>query len=379
MQSDPHGFRDIEPTRLSSLLTQSGWERIKVTPDKIGVFRSPLSGRLPVPLSRDFEDYPLRVKEILAELSETSHQSINTLLEILTNPPSDFLKFKLNTPQRSLKLDHAVKFYACLRDVCKVAAAQFAHPQTVYTSIKGTLPDRVQDYWLVQPAVPGSYQVDVACPLDSLDLDLDAAQPIDASVLQLSKSRQVVQTLTTALTRIHEASRDGSIEELTAELVPRVSYNLCDKLLSLQPEEQSYALEFAVDWGTAVGVPAPSPRRLLFEPRDFEFVGRAAERLAKTVHVQEPVTLLAKVKSLSGRAGAEGRAEGMVVLSYIQQDGPPRTARVNFNPDQYAQAMGAHGEGKMMVVEGTLHRRARLDVLTDAHIKEISQLLFPES
>lgn len=352
-----HYFADIEPKYLVRYLLHIGWERLGSIGDDIAVFRAGPAGRIPVPISNEFDDYAERVRETLDLAAQQLAISQKRILDEVLNPPADYLRIHLDCIGHSLGLGEASKFYEGIHELCRVAVAQRLNRKVFYHSIKGTMLDRLERAWRVQPAKPGSYEVDVACPLDSL------TSPEALNQLQLDlfddppDSRLVLENLDSSLCSILDAHHHNAMEDLVQAETPMISYNLCEALLNLQPREVVGCVEVHIDWSRELDH-SPTPPRV-FESRAFDFVERLAERLAPAENRNPQVTLVSIVSSLHGSKNIAGDVEGDVTLSTHDANGKPMSVRVYLDPMQYNVAHRAHGSGNFLSLQGSLIRRPR--------------------
>ncbi len=206
----------------------------------------------------------------------------------------------------------------------------------------------------------GSYVLKIICPLHAVSRDLELADPIPFT-------RKVTTHLMRATADLVESIEHRRIEaylETHAER-PMLSWNLCDALLRMQPEQSAGQFELSTTWAADPRLPPPpeadTPSRVAIKAEYIPEIQRAAQILRPSPAINREEMLIGTVEILSGVVGADGRRSGEVQFSLLLPDSDPLRVRANLDPEQYADAIRAHESSRSYVrLHGVLHRGQRI-------------------
>lgn len=140
-----------------------------------------------------------------------------------------------------------------------------------------------------------------------------------------------------------------------------LSWNLCDALLRMQPEQNAGQLELSTTWAVDPRMLPPletdTPSRIAINSEYIPEIKRTAQILRPRSASNREEMLIGIVKILSGVVGPDGRRSGEVQFSLLLPDSDPLRVRANLDPEQYADAVRARESGRGYVrLHGVLHR-----------------------
>lgn len=355
----------VRPETAELYLMARGWEARRRTPAFSTWSRDDQENvALFLPLSREPDDFELRLDEFVGRLARIEGLDLDTITTNLRYAASDLVRVRLVSPRvgaGELPIRDGAKLFEGTRDLMQAAACAAVDPRASYGSKKpGTVVDYLNGVRLGQTE-RGSYIVTVIS--DVTPEDQGSLLPNEAAHLQVPFERRVTTQLVQAL----DAARDTAARVLEGESITifedaveqGVSSNLCDALHSMGDESVSSMVEVTVDWAIS-RPPAVEERQITLEPK-FMPVFSDAARTLKQHGPFEDVEVVGIVGQLDRGADDE---VGTIVIEGTAQE-TRRNVRIELGGEQYHKAVEAHDAKRTVSVRGTLSKDGKSWTLID--------------
>jgi hypothetical protein len=302
------------------------------------------------------------MSEALDHLAAWEKRPALELLRDLLLPPADVLRFGESGPMAdggSLPLEHGLDLLSGVRKVLLAAACSVQRPQTFHPRLALAEAEQFLRRCQLGPTEVGSFVVPVACPLDIMPASEELFAPTPFT-------RRVTSLLMRSLHRLARALEIGAVESVLEPVPgePVLSANLCEGLLHMTPEGDVSALTVTASWSRSLPPNEELPSQVRLRREVFGRIEALAVRLrpAREPHRQ---TFFGFVDTLNGRANADDRLEGPVILRLLGSESEPVRARADLGAEDYHTAWQAHGQHRAITVQGILRRAGRTNRLDE--------------
>ena len=354
----------VPPRSLYAYLGVQGWERVRPYGNMGDAFALEGQGReVLVPASADFADYPLRVNEVVATLSQVEDRDRNTVLRDLLLADVDLVRVRVagRTDNGSLPIDSGVLLFQESRNLLLAAACSTLRPQRSFRV--GGNAEAVKYISTVRlgQTEQGSFVVNMLSPVPlSLDRQNNtfngfphfADDPFERKV-----TLKLVSGLQAARDAVALANRAHGINPFEERVSQGVSANLCEAIGNLIDTGDRQGVDISVSWALT-RTPLEGNALVHFENSDAAVL-KEASRVLKD-RQERPNERIEGYVTLLRRSEAEpaGRTRIKAVI-----DGTMSSVRVDFSPSAYSQITDAHNRRKAVSLEGDLRRDGQRWVL----------------
>ncbi len=365
--SEYHATPRLDPERLALLLLEAGW---RVAGQREGAYvrlAPPNEQRASVivPLDRSAPEFDQAMSEALSDVERLVSRDVleSNLSGLLNAEPTDGFRFRAesNAPRGLIPWTHGERLIQHARLVLAAGAKAYIEPTGYFGNRFGQFANRYLDTVLMGQTSPGSYIVTAFTPSSAL-VPLTAGQATDGLFHISAEAAPARAVGVAAWTAVHATTEaiahyreTGSLSAF-AEMVPRgVSHEMTVALRGLV--EGSNGAEISVEWDPAIPAPADLPEaRIDLHPADIDVLAKASNQLLEKVALAERATITGWVHLLTRR---EADGPGVIGVENLFQDKPKRV-RVHLNDDEYHQAVQAHDEARVVIVEGSIEREGNI-------------------
>ena len=260
----------VVPTAIRDYVKASKWTELSdEVKGRFWIYNSPVDEYTQVIIPKDItSDYGRVIWEIASRIAEVESNTIRAVLDVLVNPYSDILRFRIDSPDyltgtlpvgiASNLFDGARK--ALLASACSVFNKTTHHPRMSYREAE----DLLNVCKMGQTEI-GSYIIKIVCPLNQLEESPFAKEGFpfarEATSLLMSSSNLL-------LTNIEEDSIDALVD--SQKETPILSSNLCDAILQMNSGFDRSSLSISALWAPVAKCGKPeSPTLLNFKPEYF--------------------------------------------------------------------------------------------------------------
>ncbi|QDG49511.1 hypothetical protein FIV42_01790 [Persicimonas caeni] len=369
---DRHLVEKVQAADVRQYLLANDWRRVPDLPDEVAVFRRDGDGQeVVVPMTPEFPEHQYRrMAEAISDIAGYEERAAEQVLNDLLTGPADVVRFRVDDPSvadGTILIEDGLNLFGGARKALLASACSVVDPQAYYARLS-----RAEASTFIKAcriaSEPGSFIARVICPLDAVPVELGDEQLAltDENGERLAPepfTRKVTGSLMKALDALVTRTNRDEIESLfESPAEQRLSANLCDALLEMQPAGRTSSLTVASHWA-ARRRPVDAPASCVeLRSEHFDVVEQLANRLRPQREAEES-SFIGTVIELSGSPGSDGRPQGQVTLR-LQDGDDLLTARVNLKAEDYATAGQAHFANRHIKIWGTLHRRARIHQIT---------------
>lgn len=353
-------LRRLEPTVIRAYARAKGWRPAATEFDDIAVLGAPDGGlaQLIVPRRTALADRLDLMRRAVERLAEYEGRSTDALLDDLFGHHADVLALRVSSERSEggfLPLTDAANIIAGARRALQAAAHSVLAPALAHHPrlSRSEVEEFIRHCEMGQTRV-GSYVLSIRCSDAPANLNLEGEPPL---------SRRAVETLHRSVVRLISAVEENRFELIDQpEGGPRITDNLCDALLKMQPEDPSAALTWSVRWDSRYGVAADLGHSVEMRQYHFEGIEAIYQELRRREEGDEQ-RYDARVDELKGDTGEDGRRSGLVVLAVLLEEEIVK-ASVMLAADDYDKAIEAHRTSGLVTIRGRLlrsRRAARID------------------
>ena len=258
----------IPPTYLRDYAKDSGWILIKeAAKDRLYVLTHPRFDRrqLVFPMDTTAPDYSEAVMMVVNKLAALEGRPPQAVFDSLVEVGDDGISFRITAPRRdewAIPLSFASSMVTGAQQLLLASACTALKPQAHHPRLSRTEAEQLLNTAKFRHTRPGSFILNVSCPVQSLDVQApllpneEADAPfVRRTTLALHRSvRELVTAIETdALDELVAASKNGEGQV--------VSSNLCEALIHFSDETLLNSVEIGIKWASAIPKPKDEPRQ----------------------------------------------------------------------------------------------------------------------
>lgn len=362
---DTEALRAIRPLDLTSYLRANGWTIVLSGASEPVTIWALVSDRgefeLLVPKHQRWADYPRRMHDVIATLSEAEDRSELALLHDIPRTTKDVVRVRAVAEARdpdSIALLDGVRLVRASRTLLLAAACSAHQPKRAYHTRK---PARATDYvkqLRLGHTERGSYVLRL---YSAVPPALVAQQSFDFAEDDLGEepfARRVTRTLATALSLVRAAADQGAatgeLEAFEAGVSHGISADLCEALAATADCTGVEEVEIGIRWAPARPMSPPLQTSHGFTPDTLEVIKEAGRMLREKTpepdfELSGPVIEVTRPESdLHGTAVVYGSIAGK-----------PRRVRVEVWGDDWETAHNAMKNRGVLHCVGELVREGK--------------------
>lgn len=348
-------LRRLEPAAIRAYARAKGWRPVAAEFDDVAVLGAPDGGlaQLIVPRRTTLADRLDLMRRVVERLAEYEGSSTDAVLDDLSGHHADVLALNISSDRTEggfLPLSDAANILTGARRALQAAAHSVLAPELVHHPRldRSEVEEFIRHCEMGQTRV-GSFVLSIRCSDVPGNLVLDGEPPL---------SRRAVETLHRSVARLVNAVEEERLHGLDQpESGLRITDNLCDALLKMQPDDPSAALTWSVSWDLRYAVAADLVRSVEMRRYHFEGIERIYRELRRREEAAEQI-YVGRVDELKGDIGEDGRRSGPVVLTIFLEEEIVK-ASVMFSADDYEKAIDAHLSSRLVTIRGRLLRSRR--------------------
>ncbi len=357
---DADALRALKPLEISVYLRAKGWRQTADINGKASLWILANEGiefDVTVPQRRDFEDYALRISEVLETLAKAERRSELDILHDLLTATSDVIRVRApsqDAENGTLSLNKAVEFVARSRDLMLAADCAAIDKRAFFARRKAQLAiDYLADVRMGQTE-RGSFVLTILSPVAP---ELKPVQDLLPDV-GVPYERQVTRTLMVSLKTLDEAARaagaHGDMAPFQAAISKGVSANLCDAIVGLAEVSSGRGLEINVSWSPSRPADDDVPTRIFFAGDAVPIIREAARQFRETAPSDD-----VEVEGVVTRLDRGPEAVGGEVTIYGNVEGQSRRMILRLEGETYSRAVQAHASRQTVRCTGDLIKEGR--------------------
>jgi hypothetical protein len=360
MRASSRSYAHLRPLAVKLYAESRGWEHVPLEGARFWLFRHPTQRlrQLQVPMDEDagFED---AMFDVVRRLSELEERPIEQIVADLQWPDADVVRVRVASHESDagqLSLTRDVAMREGVRRALLASACSVVRPLRYHPRLSGSDPDALLAACRAGQTEQGSYVLKFICPLHVPDI---GGRGRGEDIPFTRKVTVKLMTSTAKLVDDIEGDRIESYEDDQAHA--QFSWNLCDALLRMQPDDGQ--IELRMQWAADRHTLPPGPEvpsAVAIKADYFPFIEQIAGRLRPRDGAEHDELLIGTVAQLLGTVGEDGRRSGEV-LFVLLRGGEEVPAKAMLDAEQYATAIRAHELGDAYVkLVGRLRRGQRI-------------------
>ena len=374
--TDPEFLASIRPVDLHLYLRAHGWKPIASTMHSEAVDWEFSSGDASVevtaPRNARWRDYPRRVREVLAELSQLEGRSEKVIALDIQRASRDIVRVRAIIDGRtdgSISLEDGALLARSARSLMLAAACSAWEPRRAYHNRKPQpATEYVKGLSMGQTEV-GSFVLTVLSPVPPAFTQQANLPFVEGTTVPDHYNRKVTRTLSTALGAVKQATESsiltGDITPFDEAVAMGVSADLCESLGIICECATVTALSISFGWAPARPESTHVPTRHEFTPDVLEYIKAAGRSLRERSPIDgfEVLGIVIAIDRPTGDPYQASDAFEGVATVLAGVDGRPRKVRIALFGDDWTTAHDAMKKGLLLSCRGELTREGKLFVL----------------
>lgn len=365
---DTESLRQLTLADTVSWLKAAGWSASPEEHERFVRFTKNTDeglAEIDLPRRPDFRDYLLRMAEVIDIAATVEARPHSEILREIRRAGVDTLRLRFEggiANQGRVKAENGAGLFQGVRDLLLAGACATVERRSLFARRKPDQAMQFLQHVCFSPPEAGSFTVLVESPVIP---HLQGQHLFGSEDPEPPFERRAMQTLAASVEAVIRASEQASlsqqIEPFVQAIEVGVTANLCEALSGVLRAMEGSTLEARFGWARNRPLPpfVPTPLRLL--PESIPIL----DAVAKEFRAREPqpdfelrgpiLELASEDPSLGGTLTIGGALDNRVVR-----------VRVQVSRADYARALKAHEEKRVVLTEGELVREGRSFALRNA-------------
>lgn len=322
-----------------------------------------------IPLIKDFCDYYKVMNDSLIGIAKFEGTSLRSLLNILLNPTSDIMKWRIandNTALGAISFNTMFDNIESIRNLLASTYKDILSPSTFHKRIMVTdVQEQIATYKFGQTEI-GSYILNLVSPLGYYQYRL-----FDPQEEELPINRRINLKMLSSINQIQQSVQDNNsiLDEKVAS--GDISVNFLNSLTKIYEDNKDSEVSIGAMWDIKIPTIIDNPiNELMLYPRCAEKVAQTAEKYTPKQEQNVPKTYYGKITNIFGDAEIDNREKLTVTIATIGEDNQRLSVKVELDNSQYAHIVSeAFENGANIKASGTFMAQARTVKLIEATIQ----------
>ena len=361
---DKEALLAVSPIALSAYARASGWKKINDYGDHSDVYMSEGMPEIILPRTQLLGDYASIVSQLIEIFAKVADIDQLALYRDLVTADRDVIRVRSSEGENtgSVPLSTGVSLLSGAHDMLLAAACSLNNPRPFYRA--GANREAItylNDVRLGQTE-QGSYVITLLTPIVPPPIQETLYDEHDDDPIE----RQVTRRLADVLTITQKATEDtvgGKADSFSKAVKDGVSANMCQAIVDLIGPFP--AVDISLTWARTR--PIKSARKVLRFAKDDAPILREAARSFREHEPQPDMNLFGFVQILRRN---QAEIDGTITLK-APIDGQLRSVTTVLNQSDYAQAVQAHKDRKLVSITGDLERIRQRWRLLNPRIVEV--------
>jgi len=307
---------------------------------------------LEVPLLSNAGGYPRAVTMLISDLSRLEERSATLIIQDMRASRVDTIRLALEgagTRRGTISVSSDPTTFQAARDLLLSAACSAVERRPVFAKRKPDAAMAFLDAARIARAEPGSFMLSVEVPIPpdfQQTLANDADPPFARKVSIL-----VARGIAGAVLAAREAEAGAGIDAFLARTGEGVSANLCEAIGALVNTVEAGSLRASVSFATHWPVASDVPRSTIVTPEVVPALQEAARELRA-----EAVLLGTDAQGPVVKLHSDDVTRGGDIVIHADVEDRLRFLRITLGPAEYAKAVDAHKQDRLVRIVGDLAR-----------------------
>lgn len=359
--------------KVCQYLSLRGWHEISALFEgKVRQFLAPNEEyAILIPIARDFRDYYRVMHDSLLAIATYNNKTLNGLFNILINPSSDILKWRIADDNTSLgaisfntMLDNIDNIKNILASTCiDIMSPSQYHKKVMISDVQ----NQIASYKFGQTEI-GSYILNLVSPLGFYQYQL-----FDPSVEELPMNRRINMRMLKTINDIQQSVLENSSQLDDNVASGSISVNFLTALSKIYDDNKDSDVSISAAWDINIPTIVDNPiSNLTLCPRCMEKVVQTAEKYTPTQEQNVSKTYYGKITNISGAPEVDSREKLVIALAAIGDENQKITVKVELDNSIYSHIVTeAFENGANVKVTGINTTTAKTIKLLNAEIEKL--------
>lgn len=358
---------------ICQYLSLRDWREISLLFDgKVRQFLAPNEEyAILIPIAKEFNDYYRVMRDSLLAIATYENKSLNSLFNILINPSSDILKWRIADDDTSLG---AISFNTMqdnidnIKNLLASTCLDITNPSQYHKKVMiSNVQNIIASYKFGQTEI-GSYILNLVSPLGFYQYRL-----FDPMVEELPLNRRINLKMLKEINDVQQSVLNNSSQLDENVASGNVSVNFLNALTKMYEDNIDSDVSISVAWDINIPTIIENPiSNLTLSPRCIEKVVQIAEKYTPKQEQNVPKTYYGKITNISGAAEVDSRDKLNISLASIGDDNQKVTVKVELDNSMYSHIVtDAFENGSNVKVTGIYTSTAKMIKLLNAEIEKL--------
>lgn len=355
----------IDPYVLAKFLKMKKWE---ICNHKDGLYSKYVSfdreSVVLVPFNREYDDYVSVLEQAMLIIAKQEHITISNLLTILTAPPSDILRWRINNHHTSnglIPLSNIDDVLESIQSLLASVAADIIIPSSFHKKVMINDVKEILSTYSLGQTERGSYILNLLCPLGAKQLEF-FDDPI---------SRRINEKLLTDIVSIQSditANNKSKIEDEVSQ--KKYSVNFLDAIVGLNESILNTEMEINVNWNVDLPITREIISSAIIKPQNIEDIAGIADKLRPTPESKEQ-RYFGKISSIKTAPDLKNRDKVSIIVASIDENEKKVNLNIDLDYALFEEVNRAFENGLTVNVKGTLYATPKKKYLIDSSFEII--------
>lgn len=355
----------LDPHVLAKYLHIKGWQKGRY---KNGIFSQYISedreSVVLIPFDKEYDDYVSVLEQTLHSVANQEHITIFNLLTVLTSPPSDILRWRINnsfTTNGLIPLSNIDEVLDSIQSIIASVAADITTPSSYHKKIMVNEVKELLNTYSLGQTERGSYILNLLCPLGCKQLEF-FEDPI---------SRRINEKLLTDIVNIQSNIIANNRSKIEDEIFQnKYSINFLDAIVNLNEAVLNTELEINVNWNIDLPIRDDILSTAIIDPHTIEDIASIADKLRP---VDEPTEkrFFGKISSIKTAPELTNRDRVSIIVASIDENEKKINLNIDLDYSLFEEVNRAFENGLTVNVKGTLSSTPKKKFLIDSSFEVI--------
>lgn len=354
-------------------LTLNNWQEIaRLFEGRVRQFISPdEEDAILIPLVKDFCDYYNVMSNSLKTIAEFENTTLNGLFNILLNPTSDIMKWRIadeNTSLGAISFNTMFENIESIKNLLASSYKDIISPASFHKKVMVTdVQNQIATYKFGQTEI-GSYILNLVSPLGYYQYRL-----FDPQEEELPINRRINLKMLSSISKIQQSVIDNSSLLDESVSAGNISVNFLNALTKIYEDNRDSDVSICAAWDTKIPTIIDDVvSEITLYPRCAEKVVQTAEKYTPKQEQNIPKTYYGKITNISGAAEIDNREKLIITIATIGDDNQKVSVKVELDNSEFGHIVtDAFENGANIRASGTYTTTARSIKLIDALIEKL--------
>ena len=269
--------------KVCQYLSLKGWHEISTLFEgKVRQFLAPNEEyAILIPISREFSDYYRVMHDSLSVIAAYDNKTLNGLFNILINPSSDILKWRIaddNTSLGAISFNTMLDNIDNIKNILASTCIDIMNPSQYHKKVMvSDVQNQIASYKFGQTEI-GSYILNLVSPLGFYQYQL-----FDPSVEELPMNRRINMRMLKTINDIQQSVLENSSQLDDNVASGSISVNFLTALTKIYDDNKDSDVSISAAWDINIPTIVDNPiSNLTLYPRCIEKVVQTAEKYTPT-------------------------------------------------------------------------------------------------